>query len=956
MKYEATHQKYLDFIEEYKQASNAATSSEVDANANVEQKNIATLAGEIHKKDNIKINRLAMQKMIRDMFDEDLANEYIRQLDAHEIYKHDETSLFPYCVSITMYPFLFKGMGSIGGCSKAPTHLNSFAGNFVNLVFAVASQFAGACSTPEFLLYLDYFIRKEYGDDYYLHADKIVDDSNRHRTIHKVITDVFEQIVYSLNQPAAARGFQSVFWNVAYYDHPYFDGMFGDFIFPDGTKPIWESLSWLQKAFMKWFNKERLRAPLTFPVETLNLLDDGEKYVDAEWADFASEMWSEGHSFFLYRSDSVDSLSSCCFAPETKILAKSSSNVFLMPIGELHNMKFNGNKENLCVYHNGSWVKAKTIRLPATDMYKIKTSNEKSVVATGNHLFPTLRGDVRADQLRTDDYILFNTMALDSFPEKDDCLTYEQGFLIGMYLGDGSIDAHGPCQQTVNFSINENKYNSCIDKMNKALADMSIEGSFTLGKPINNVYPVRFYGNALAIIIRKYVTGNYANEKRLDASVYLQSKEFRHGIIDGLYATDGGNNNRIYSTSKGLIEDIECLCSTLGLNTIIDVSDRTDEPVIIRGKSYTRNYPLYCLRWYEPKNKRTMGDIFKIVNNGMYFRVSEVSPIDDYAHDFVYCFEVANADEPYFTLPNGMISHNCRLRNELQDNTFSYTLGAGGVSTGSKAVITMNINRLVQNAVRDGKDISEAVREQTRKIHKYLMAYNEIVRNFFNSRMLPVYDAGFISMEKQYLTIGINGFVEGAEFLGIKPCPNDQYFAYGEMILKPIYEENKKARTKELMFNTECVPAENLGVKNAAWDKKDGYFVPRDCYNSYFYIVEDETSNLLDKFILHGDRMTRYLDGGSALHANLDEHLSKAQYRRLMDVAIKTKCPYFTYNIPNTVCNDCGFISKHRLTECPKCHSHNLDYLTRVIGYLKRVSAFSQARQEEEKRRYYEKV
>ena len=461
MKYETTHQKYLDFIEEYKQASNAATGSEVDANANVEQKNVATMASEIHKKDNIKINRLAMQKMIRDMFGEDLANEYIRQLDAHEIYRHDESGLlFPYCVSVTMYPFLFHGMEKIGGCAKAPTHLSSFAGNFINLVFAISSQFLGAVSTPEVWLYLDYFIRKEYGDDYYLHVDKIVDDSNRHRTIYKVITDVFEQIVYSLNQPAAARGFQSVFWNVAYYDHPYFDGMFGDFIFPDGTKPIWESLSWLQKTFMKWFNKERLRAPLTFPVETLNLLDDGEKYVDEEWANFAAEMWSEGHSFFLYRSDSVDSLSSCC-----------------------------------------------------------------------------------------------------------------------------------------------------------------------------------------------------------------------------------------------------------------------------------------------------------------------------------------------------------RLRNELQDNTFSYTLGAGGVSTGSKAVITMNINRLVQNAVRDGKDISEAVREQTRKIHKYLMAYNEIVRNFFNSRMLPVYDAGFISMEKQYLTIGINGFVEGAEFLGIKPCPNDQYFAYGEMILKPIYEENKKARTKELMFNTEFVPS-----------------------------------------------------------------------------------------------------------------------------------------------------
>ena len=665
MKYEATHQKYLDFIEEYKQASNAATSSEVDANANVEQKNIATLAGEIHKKDNIKINRLAMQKMIRDMFDEDLANEYIRQLDAHEIYKHDETSLFPYCVSITMYPFLFKGMGSIGGCSKAPTHLNSFAGNFVNLVFAVASQFAGACSTPEFLLYLDYFIRKEYGDDYYLHVDKIVDNSNRHRTIHKVITDVFEQIVYSLNQPAAARGFQSVFWNVAYYDHPYFDGMFGDFIFPDGTKPIWESLSWLQKTFMKWFNKERLRAPLTFPVETLNLLDDGEKYVDEEWANFAAEMWAEGHSFFLYRSDSVDSLSSCCLDGDTFVATRNAKGILnFVTIKDLWDGP-DFTKDGLEVFHDGNWVKAKLVCLPKRDMYLVTTVNNKSVCVTDNHLFPTLRGDVQAIDLREDDYIQF--VSPQATPED---------------FAGSQFYPYGFAQEYAEF--------------------------------INTAYGMNTY-------------------KRIDYE---------------------GN---------------------MYLNTIVPCG----------GDEYN--------------------DMYRFSDGKMYFRIKSVKPATT-KYENVYCFEIENG-EPYFTLPNGMISHNCRLRNELQDNTFSYTLGAGGVSTGSKAVITMNINRLVQNAVRDGKDISEAVREQTRKIHKYLMAYNEIVRNFFNSRMLPVYDAGFISMEKQYLTIGINGFVEGAEFLGIKPCPNDQYFAYGEMILKPIYEENKKARTKELMFNTEFVPS-----------------------------------------------------------------------------------------------------------------------------------------------------
>lgn len=603
----SSYSKYVNFINKYKNAINASTGSEVDANANVENKNIATMQGELPKKDLIGTNRLLMWNKISEMFGEEMADEYIRQLEFHEIYKHDETSVMPYCVSITMYPFLFGGLRSIGGLSDAPKHLDSFCGSFINLVFAIASQFAGAVSTPEFLTYLDYFIRQEYGDDYYLHVDKPVTLGLHPKSIDNIITDKFGQVVYSINQPAAARGYQAVFWNIAYFDKNYFDGIFHDFMFPDDTEPQWESVKWLQKRFMKWFNAERLRTPLTFPVETMNLLDNGNCYVDDEWFDFAAQMYSEGHSFFTYRSSSVDSLASCC-----------------------------------------------------------------------------------------------------------------------------------------------------------------------------------------------------------------------------------------------------------------------------------------------------------------------------------------------------------RLRNELQNNTFSFTLGAGGVSTGSKGVITININRLVQNAVKDGKDISEAVSEQVKKVHCYLKAFNEIMRDNFEARLLPVYDAGYISLDKQFLTIGINGFVEGAEFLEIPISANNKYFEYGEKILKPIYELNKTERTDELMFNTEFVPAENLGVKNAKWDKEDGYFVPRECYNSYFYLVEDESTNLVDKFILHGENLTKYLDGGSALHANLNEHLSKAQYKILMIDAIKTGCSYFTFNIPNTICNDCGHISKHRMSSCETCGSTNIDYLTRVIGYLKRVSAFSEARQKEAAKRYYE--
>lgn len=591
------------FIKDYAKAKNAATGSKYDANANVTEKNIVTLNGELFKGDVIKVNRAILTDKIRDLYGEELAKEYIRMLEQHLLYKHDETSIMPYCVAITMYPFLLEGLQPIGGLSARPKNLDSFCGMFVNLVFAISSQFAGAVATGEFLMYFDYFARKEWGDDYWKRPEEMVD---KHRNIDKTLEQKFQQIVYSINQPAAARNFQSVFWNISYFDKNYFEGIFGEFYFPDGTQPQWESLSWLQKKFAKWFNEERTKCILTFPVETMALLTNGEDVVDEEYADFTAEMYSKGHSFFTYMSDSPDSLSSCC-----------------------------------------------------------------------------------------------------------------------------------------------------------------------------------------------------------------------------------------------------------------------------------------------------------------------------------------------------------RLRNEVTDNQFSYSLGAGGIATGSKSVMTLNINRLVQDAVNNGYDMIEYLRENVKKVHKFQTAYNELLKDYLKDGLLTVYTAGFIDMKKQYLTIGVNGVIEAAEFLGIPVNDNPTYREFMQSILKTISDENRKARTKELMFNTEFVPAENLGVKHANWDRKAGYVVPRDCYNSYFYAVEDTSLTVLDKFKLHGKEYVQYLDGGSALHMNLDEHLSKEQYRNLLRVAAVNGTNYFTFNIPNTICNDCGHIDKRYLKECPKCGSKNVDYATRVIGYLKRISNFSQARQEEASRRFY---
>ena len=305
------------YINNYKQASNTANAT-VDDNSNVSSKNIGVLNAEIHKSDNIEISRGMVVSKLRELFPDFNAKEYLNDLKHHIIYKHDESSfagaIAPYCVSMTMYPFLLHGIKQIGGLSAAPKNLDSYCGMYINLIFATSAMFAGAVATSEFLLYFDYFARKEWGDNYYQKYDVIItrDHCNRTKTIKQQIHQHFQQVVYSINQPAAARGLQSAFINFSYFDKSFFEGMFGDFYFPDGTQPIWESLSWLQQDFMQWFNAERLKCILTFPVESFALVYKNGEFEDKESAEFVAQEYARGHSFFTYISDTVDSLSSCC--------------------------------------------------------------------------------------------------------------------------------------------------------------------------------------------------------------------------------------------------------------------------------------------------------------------------------------------------------------------------------------------------------------------------------------------------------------------------------------------------------------------------------------------------------------------------------------------------------------------------------------------------------------------
>lgn len=577
----------IKYIDHYIHSQNSASGSLVDANANVDTKNIGILEVEMYKPDTIQVNRALVQRKLTEMYGEKLAEKYIEDIEEHRIYIHDETSLRPYCASITLFPFLLHGTKPLGGTSEAPKNIHSFCGSFVNLVYQVASGFAGAIATVEFLLYFDYFAKKTWGDDYIdLHTADV--------------RQSLQGVVYALNQPASARGNQSVFWNISVLDRFYFEQLFGGFKFPDGTQPVYEgTFCKLQMFFMEWFRQERERALLTYPVLTASLLVDAEgKPKDKHFAWACAEEMSKGLSFFVYESDSVDSLSSCC-----------------------------------------------------------------------------------------------------------------------------------------------------------------------------------------------------------------------------------------------------------------------------------------------------------------------------------------------------------RLRNEFTDNTFSYTLGAGGVSTGSVQVITINMNRYVQTK-------EEAFLELIDRVHMYLLAHRAVIEDYIEGGLLPAYSTGFISLDKQFCTIGINGMLEASEFERGKADT-----AFFSQYLKEIYESNKRWKEDTgVKFNTEFVPAENLGVKNAKWDKEAGLQAPRGCYNSYFFPVEDDSYNIIDKLRLHGKENTQWLDGGSACHLNLEQLMSKEQAYDLICMAGKLGVNYWTFNVLMTLCNDCGFINVNTENHCTKCGSKDIDYATRVIGYLKRISSFSTERQKEAGLRIYNKA
>lgn len=985
----------LDYMKQYSSTgNNAATASETDANANVSIKNVANMEGEVYKTNNRDIQRQRMKDQLNIMFP-DVAKQYLSDLEHHIIYTNDEAStpaLKKYCAAVSLYPLMTEGIGNLDNVTpSAPSDISSFSGQLVNSVFLLSSQAKGAIALGEYFIALNYYIIAEFGPKWYDKLDCITTSEHclQHKTIRKSIYKGFKQFVWGVNQPQNNRGYQSPFTNISYYDKTYFDSLFGEFRYPDGTQAEWKAIDTLQRLFIKWFNELRTKQIVTFPVETFAMVHDGQDIVDKEYKDLCAEMYAEGHSFFTYISDSADSLASCCFSGDTKVLWRSSTNgVNITTLKDLHDTKWNPHKKNLTIFHNGSWVKGKSIKLPNRKMYKITTYNNKEFYMTDNHINITLDGEKETKDLTISDYLMFNTQVLESVPEYDKKLSYEQGFLIGMFLGDGSFgsEINGVIYE-LTLSLNKSKITYCKNIFNKAASQCGCQIKFKTNYTGNNVYKCRISSKDLVDFVSYWTNwerGTYSYNKVLNMNCLLQSSEFRKGILYGWYATDGGNSNRCYTTSQQLAECMETLITSLGMQSIINVSDRTDEKVVIREETYDRNYPLICVRFYENKNHRINKDANHTWikrNNSMYFRIKSIEEVE--YNDSVYCIEVCNKNEPYFTLPCGLITHNCRLRNELAENTFSPTSGLTGVMTGSCNVITLNINRIVQDwactkpyfgkpFVKGTKsevgnplkvksledDLKKYLIDILERVYKYHIAFKTMLYETEEQGMFSDSNAGYIYINKLYSTIGLNGLNEAARFLGLQVGNNKDYIDFLQLVLGTVKEQNKihsiHDKKRPFLFNSEVIPAESLGGKNYQWDKEDGYWVPDDenLYNSYFYNAHDNTS-VLDKFILHGKQTYQFTDGGSAAHINLSEHLSKEQYLKLIDFAIKNGTNYFTFNIPNSKCEDCGHIVKKPIDTCPKCGGKHITQYTRVIGYLRPVTSFSKDRQIEASKRVY---
>lgn len=932
---------YTEFIDNFIDKETVADAS-IDGNANVGNKDIVTLMNEMAKPHQ---KLLAANKIYHELckaYDKKTADKWFEAEYKGYLYLHDfsTSSFVSYCFAYDLKDLAEKGLFFIDNFNaEPPKHLVTFVDFVKEFISYNCQRSSGAVGLPNLIPYLYYFWDRDIKNGYWNDLPE------------KYAKQNIQRLIYALNQPFL-RGTQSAFTNTSIFDHPYLEALFGGATFPDGSFMIdeIEEIMEFQKMFLEEMSRIRSKNMMTFPVNSISLLRQNGKFVDEEFAKWACRhnmKWSDSN---LFIDDSVTSLSNCCFDGSQLCVTKSSEGVNYMSFQELYNSNYKDTKKNFTIFHNGNWVKGRIVKLPGRKMYRILTANNKELILTDNHINPTIDGDKTTASLTENDYLLFNTKPLESVHEVDENLTYEQGFLIGMYLGDGSMqDEYEKNTPTIHLSLNKEKYQMAINILQEAVGE---NVKIRLGKIFNNVYPVTIREKNIYNFIRKFVSGKYSFEKHLNPDCILQSIEFRKGILDGYYLTDGGNNNRIYSTSSRLIDDIEMLCASLGIQTVVNVSDRTGENIVtIREKTFNRNYPVYCIRWYETY-KRKQKDIYKWKNNSIYFKIKSIEEMPEIP-EYVYCFEMENQEEPYFTLANGIITHNCRLKSDINELGYFNSVGGTALKVGSVKVNTVNLARLALENDTEDKYI-EGLKKVLDLTLKSLDCVRHIIKRNVDKGLLKNFSLGIVDFEHLYNTVGVIGIYEAIKKFGYTKTDElgntyytDEAFAFGKKIFDTIHEVNTEfAKDKDYKINVEQIPGETAASKLM---QKDLIFHPEDTvtdlplYGNQF-IPLGVTATLQERLRI-ASAFDNFCNGGSIWHCNIEAPFNnfKQAWEMLNHIADQG-ITYFAFNTKIQACkHNHAFYGK----VCPQCGEPVETEYTRIVGFYVPIKTFSKERKEE---------
>lgn len=932
--------------------SSSTAGGSIDGNANVGSITAGGLMQEINKPHLLIHSYYRIWKWLKKNRGLDVANTFVEKQINGAIYMNDMhyiVGCISYCYNHSVMTIINQGLLGIDskGDALPPKHLRSYFDQIEAYLLIAGSNTAGATGISGLLVGASIFM------------DKILKTGmDGHTPIGdpwQYLKEELGSLVYRLNQPA--RHSQSLFTNVSIYDDYFLEDLLPDyFAIIDGEvyRATMENVKKIQQIYLDVMREEGKRRVLTFPVTTacfsIEKQDNETLIKDYDFLNQICEANIDTAYINIFAGE-TSVLSSCCFGGDQEVLVKDTKNgVRLISLKELHEQPAR-EKPNLKVFNNGFWSFTKTIMIPKRDkkMYKITTAKNQEVICTNDHILLTDNGEKRADEVTLDDYLVVNNQSLYKTSEKDLCLTYEDGVLIGAYLGDGTLDKGNSNQLTL--SLNSKKLEKLLPILEPVFKKYDENINIRIRPQENNVVFLQVSNKDIKSFIETWCETEVANMKDLNLECLQQSEDFRKGILYGLHATDGHSKyNIIYTSSQKLRKSIECLVVSLGGFCNISLDDRVDEPVIIRNKEYKRNNPVYHIRYLFNSNKnKSILDTLKVQHNCLYIKVKDIEVLPDNSDEYVYCLEMRDEEDHYFTLPNGIHLSNCRLQSD-KSNKFFNSLGGASDAIGSFGVVSINLPRIAYNNKGNMDGFLKELEELSYLAQECNYAKRCLLKNTIAKGHAPLYSNGYMSLKNQFSTLGFVGLYEACEIMGYDITKYDG-MEVGKEILNKMSQVIENVQEKyKIACNLEGVPAEGLAPKLA---KKDAILGLNNEYKLYAnqFIPLHKRCNMLNRIQLQAE-YDKYCSGGSILHLNVDQKIDKDKMANIIEAVIKSGTKYFALNYNIYQCNECKGITVGTTTKCEHCGSEDIDRFLRVVGFITKVKDWVPSRIEEDRQFY----